>query len=107
MWKKKLMAARKAWEAAMRAANARALDLEAKGEITAEDKAGLDLLIEDAKSAKAEYDRIVPLAELEEQQETHEGTTGRKTRNGAGPGILSSGSRNQSSQPLRLSNIFK
>lgn len=107
MWKKKLQQARKAWEAAMRAATSKANELEAKDEVTAEEKTALDILIEDAKATKAEYDRIVPLAEIEEQQDAHEVSAGRKTRNGHPPGILSSGTRNQSSQPLRLANIFK
>src|SRR5262245_9104007 len=111
MWKKKFEAARAAWEAAMKAAKATASELEAKEgkgiETTAEERARLDQLIESVKTAKAEYDRLRPLAQFEEEQEALDVASGRKTRDNVAPGIIASGTRNQSSRPLKITNIFK
>lgn len=111
MWKKKFEAARAAWEAAMKAAKVCASELEAKEErgteTTAEERARLDQLIESVKTAKAEYDRMRPLAEFEQEQETLDATAARKTRDNLAPGILTSGSRGSASRPLKVSNIFK
>lgn len=111
MWKKKFEAARAAWEAAMKAAKQCASELQAKEEkgveTTSEERAQLDKLIESVKQAKAEYDRLRPLAEFEQEQEALDATQGRKTRDNVAPGILASGTRGQSSRPLKVSNIFK
>src|SRR5262245_23858763 len=108
MWKKKFESARVAWEAAMAAAKKCASELEAKGaDSTAEERARLDQLIADVKAAKLEYDRLRPLAEMEEQQEALDVASGRKTRDNVPPGILPSGTRGGSSRPLKISNIFK
>src|SRR5262249_48564122 len=100
-----------AWEAAMKAAKVCASELEAKEgkgiETTPEERARLDQLIESVKTAKAEYDRLRPLAQFEEEQEALDVASGRKTRDNVPPGILPSGSRNQTSRPLKISNIFK
>ncbi len=107
MWKKKFESSRIAWEAAMKAAKTYASELEGKAETSPEERARLDQLIADVKAAKAEYDRLRPLAEMEEQQEALDVAQGRKTRDNVAPGILTPNSRNQASRPLKVSNIFK
>src|SRR5262245_12740590 len=107
MWKKKFESARVGWEAAMAAAKKFATELEAKTETPRHERARLDTLIADVKAAKAEYDRLKPLAEMEEQQEALDVASGRKTRDNAAPGIIASGARGGTSRPLKISNIFK
>src|SRR5262245_57952432 len=107
MWKKKFESARVAWEAAMAAAKKCVSELEGKAETTPEERARLETLIGDVKAAKGEYDRMKPLAEMEEQQEALDVASGRKTRDNVAPGIIASGTRGQASRPLKISNIFK
>lgn len=107
MWKKKFESSRIAWEAAMKAAKTYASELEGKSETSPDERARLDQLIADVKAAKAEFDRLRPLAEMEEQQEALDVAQGRKTRDNLPPGILPSGTRGGASRPLKISNIFK
>lgn len=106
---KKSEQARQAWEAALGVAKAKAAELETKGDaVTAEDQTALDALITKASEQKTIYDRCVKLEDQEAALATENESAGRKARNTPGaPAILPEGSRNSSSRPLKLSNIWK
>lgn len=111
---KKRDAARAAWEAAVAKARTLADSLADKETVTGEEQKQLDDLIAEAKTAKAEFDRLDAICKELDQAEAETKaladedakSQGRKTRNNEAPGILNGG-RGKTSAPLKVSNIFK
>jgi HK97 family phage major capsid protein len=101
---KKSKLAYDAWKASVSAAKAAAAALEGKEATEAEHKA-LNDLIDAAAAKKDEYKRLLALEEMEEETESDEPPSGRKTFDRA-PAVKRGG-RGNTNPPLYVSNLFK